>query len=433
MPFNYLDASLTVTSINPNQVQMKQDMVNSLQQIVNDEFLNAPDVWTIQEETAFASKVYQDVVIRLVSRVVTNDSGNKIDEDYKKILFQDFTHSTGIGRMYQFNSNYWIVINTDRTKSLIASAIIKRMNNTLRWVDLQGAYHSIPCGIDYLINENRDYSTAGTSLVMPAAQLEIICQFNDETNLIRPNQRFLFGNPGNWYAYKTLGGGINNFNNLNTLDNMSTGLMRLSVGANYDNIDNDDFALGVADFKQMNYQLSIPDASITGQPTATSQLQAIVTMDGNTVSRNITWTTTNALVATVNSTGLVTFVGVGICQIKATIKDNPFVYDVCGVSVVSTPVNNYQIVFTPDENFILQGETKLFNCNLYLNGSLQSDVFTFTMNGNEIPVGSYLFSVVDGNNFSIKNIKKDVNNVLNVTCTSGSNSRVMEVQLRGVY
>ena len=433
MSYEYLNASLASRNVSPTLMDLKDDYVDYFQEVLNQEFENASDLWKIQEESPFASGTLQDVYVRLLAHVINNDSGNKIGDDYKKILFKDIGHSTGLGVLYYFNDNWWITTQTDRTKQLAASSVIKRCNNTLRWIDLQGAYHSIPCSIDYLINENRDYSTAGTSLVMPAAQLEIICQWNDETNLIRPNQRFLFGNANNWNAYKTLGGGINNFNNLKTEDNLSNGFMRLSVGVNYVNLDTDDIVNGIADAIQIDYALNIVDSSITGNVSSTRQLVADVTMDGISVTRSVTWVSSNISVATVNATGLVTFVGLGSATITCSLLGNDSVSDTCSVSVVSGVVSNYQVVITPDTNFILQGETQIYNCKLYLNGSLQSDVFTFTLGATTIPSTSYLFTVIDGNNFSVKNIKKDLSDTLTITCTSGANSRVIDILLKGVY
>ncbi len=433
MPYDYLNASLAVTNVNPALIDLKDDYVGYFQEVLNQEFENASDLWTIQEELPFASGILQNVKVRLLAHVINNDTGNKIGDDYKKILFKDLQHSVGIGVLYYFNDNYWITIQTDKTKQLAASAIIKRCNNVLRWMDLDGGYHAIPCSIDYLINENRDYSTAGTSLVLPAAQLEIICQWNTESNLIRPNQRFLFGNANNWNAYKTLGGGINNFNNLKTSDNLSNGLMRLSVGANYVNMDTDDIVNGVADVRQMQYVVTIADQTITGNPANTRQLTEDTTMNGETVVRSVTWTSSNVAVATVSSAGLVTFVGVGTCNITCALLNNPTIFDVCVVTVTNAIVSNYQVVLTPDTNIILQGETQTYNCKLYLNGVLQVSTFTFTMGATTIPNTSYVFTVIDGNNFSVKNIKKDLTDTLTITCTSGTNSRVLDVILKGVY
>jgi hypothetical protein len=299
---------------------------------------------------------------------------------------------------------------------------------------VNGGYHAVPCSIDYLINENRDYSTAGTSLVLPAAQLEILTQYNAETNLIRPNQRFLFGNASNWNAYKTLGGGINNFDNLQTLNNTSTGILRLSVGANYVNFDTDDVVNGIADVYQTAYVITIADQTITGNAGSTRQLVADTTLNGESVSRTLIWESDKKSVATVNSsTGLVTFVANGTAKIKCSLKDNSSVFDECSVTVASGTISNYQVVITPDDNFILQDQTVTYTAKLYLNGVVQADAFVFTLDPHTVPFDSYHYAQLTDYTFSIKNMKKDLSSYLTVNCVSGSHSRAINISLKGVF
>ena len=433
MAYKFLNASLSTMDVNPNLDQLKDSYVNYFQEVLNQEFENASDVWTIQEEIPFSSKLFQDVQVRLMSHVINNDSGDKIGDDYKKILFKDINHATGIGFMYFFDDNYYITINTDKTRQLAASSIIKRCNNTLRWMDTQGGYHTVPCSIDYLIKQNRDYSTAGTSLVMPAATIQVHCQMNDESNLIRPNQRFLFGNPGNWNAYKILGGGVNNFNLLKTSDNTSTGIIRLTLDANYVNNETDDLVNGICDAFQLIYNINLSDHVLSGSIGGSRILIPELTKNGETASGSFVWVSSNPSVATVDINGNVTFISNGNCSIKCSLLNNVLVYDSCSVSVSATPVTDYQVILSPDINYILQGDTQVFNVKLYLNGVAQLDTFTFTVNPNTIPSLNYVFSTIDGNNFSIKNIKKFVGDTLTVTCTSGLNSTQENITLKGVF
>ena len=134
--------------------------------------------------------------------------------DFKLLLFSELDHPTDLGRIYKFGDNYWITVNIDKINTLVATVTVRRCNNVLRWQDVSGAIYEVPCIINYLIKENRDYSTAGSAIVVPSGMIEIIAQFNSDSNRIKANQRFLFGNPNNWTAYRVEGGGISNFNNL---------------------------------------------------------------------------------------------------------------------------------------------------------------------------------------------------------------------------
>ena len=240
MAYTYLKAQMPM--IGKSQ---KDKYVDLFQETLNLQFTNASDVWTIQEELPYAGDVWYESEVRVITHVINNETGDKLGDDYRKIMFKDIDHATGPGYMYYFDENYWVVINADIHKNLAASCVVKRCNNVLRWTDPDGGYFEVPCSIDYLIKENRDFATAGTALVAPAAQLEVLCQWNTKSNRVRPNQRFLFGNANNWNAFRVLGGGVNNYNNMQTEDNLSAGLLRLSMMANYVNPDTDDLTNGI--------------------------------------------------------------------------------------------------------------------------------------------------------------------------------------------
>ena len=165
MAYTYMTAGMGINNKTP-----KDMYIELFQETLNQQFANATDYQTIKEEIPFASNNYQDVNVRVVTHVVTSETGSKNGDDYKKILFQDIGHATGQGYYYNFNSNYWLVINSDSIKNLAATCVVQRCNNVLRWIDRQGGYHAIPCAITELIKENRDYSTSGSSVVLPAAQ-----------------------------------------------------------------------------------------------------------------------------------------------------------------------------------------------------------------------------------------------------------------------
>ena len=92
-------------------------------------------------------------------------------------------------------------------------------------------------------------------------------QINSKTNKIKPNQRFLFGNPSNWTAYRVEGGGINNFNNQQTLDNNSAALGRFSLAVDFANSETDDLVNGIANAYENEYVLTITESSISGNAT----------------------------------------------------------------------------------------------------------------------------------------------------------------------
>ena len=115
------------------------------------------------------------------------DWSKDVEDDFKKLIFPDLDHSVNLGRMYYFDNNYWITINVDKLKTLSQTVLIRRCNNTLRWIDEQtGAYYQVPCAIGYLIKENRDYSTAGSAMVVPSGMIDCFYQINSKTKKKKP-------------------------------------------------------------------------------------------------------------------------------------------------------------------------------------------------------------------------------------------------------
>jgi hypothetical protein len=410
----------------------KDTYLDNLSHFIQTEFYNSPDWFTIQEESPFGSGTLVNIDVR-VGHVINTDTGLNQGDDWKKLFFKELDHDDGVGRYYYFDNNWWLVINAETIKSPTATAIIRRCNNTLRWVDENGGIRIVPCVIEYKINENRDYSTAGSSMVNPSGIIEILTQFNPVSNLIQENQRFLIGNPGNWKVWKVPGGGINNFNNLETSNNMSVGLLRITMIRNYINYDSDDLVNGIADALQSTYTVKINEDVVRGNINHTAQLTYTAYLNESSVDREVVWATDNPLVATVNSSGLVTFIGLGVCNVICKLKSNEAITDSCQIRTESFGVYDYQVQIDPDENFVLEGDTKVFSVYLTRDGVQRPDTFTFAVDssGGVVPTENYVLSTVDGNHFSVQNKKMWLSGELVVNCVCPVTSRKYGILLKG--
>lgn len=339
--------------------------------------------------------------------------------------------------MFYFDNNYWISIFTDSIKSLTTSCMVRRCNNTLRWQDPDtGALYSVPVIFDtkYLIRMNRNYTTSGSAITLPAGFVDIVAQFNSISNKIRPNQRFLIGNPGNWASFMILGGGINNFSNQKTNDNMSAGIVEFTAEINLTNPDTDDLVNGIADVLKNVYTITLNQSNITGAIGDSLQLSATVKLNGDVVSRNLIWSSSDSLVATVSTNGAVSMLSSGSAVITCTLANNPGVKATTALTVTGVAVDYYEVRIMPDTNYILEGQTQVFTTFLYKNNVQQSNVFTFSFPlNNNAPIGNYIFSEVDGNTFSVKNLAKYLNNPLTITCSTPGHSLNFELWLKGAW
>jgi hypothetical protein len=415
-------------------------MRDDFQQMLNDGFAEATTNYkTVLEETVMGSNEYEEVEVR-ITHVINTQTGTNMGDDWKTILFKDIDHATAPGYMYYFDDNYWLVNNTEIVKNLAAAVVVRRCNNVLRWIDDNGSYHSCPCIIDYELDENKDYQTVKSSLVAPSAFSTIFVQFNEDTNIIFPNQRFLFGNAGftgstvhNWAVYKILGGGVNNLNNQQTEDNLSNGFIRLSLMKDYVNDETDDIVNGVADVLKRVYTVTIDQSAITGNIGREVQLNAITTLNGVSVTKVVEWSSDDEEVAIVTQTGLLVLNSLGSCNITCTILNNPNVTDSIPVSVTQFPSVDYHIVVLPEQNYILETDNLTYTVYLYKNNVVQTDTFTFSVTSTGVPLGSYLITPLTGNSFNVTNLKMSLSEDLVIRATSGIYYVDITIKLRGMW
>jgi hypothetical protein len=410
----------------------KETYLNDFQANLDEYFYTASDVYTVEEEITVGSGTYQNIDCR-INDMINQQTGERIGSDFQKLLFKEISHSTLLGRQYRFNNNTWLVINIDGQGSPVAGVNVRRCNNTLRWIDSLGGYHSVPCSIGYLIKENRDYSTAGSNVVVPSGMIDVLVQDNAETKTLKPNQRFLFGNPSSWHSYRIEGGGVGNFNNQETTNNNSGGLLRLNMAVDYTNYDNDDLVNGVADGNQYQYTLTLNESAISGDAGQTVQLQAVTVLNNEVVSRTVIWASSDTDIATVNSSGLVTFVAEGTATITCSLANRTSVNDTCAVTVGAVPVDLYQVRVSPTMNYILESESQTYTVYLYKNNIQQADAFVFVLDANTVPASKYSYSILGDNSFRITNIGMFLTDTLDVTATSGVYSKVINVALKGAW
>jgi hypothetical protein len=412
----------------------KQQYIDLFQETLNDQFFNSTNWWVIEEEREIGSQRYQDIDVR-ITHVINAETGLKLGDDWKTILFQDVNHPMELGKQYRFNNSIWLVVNTEITKNIAATCTIRRCNNTLRWIDEPtGTYYEEPCAVEYMVKEPRDYATQGSPFMTPGGFLHINMQLNERSGKIKENQRFLFGNPNHWTCYKVVGTGINDFRNVDTYDNESANILTLDLSANFVNEQTDDTERGIADVYTNIYEVTLSSGSLQGAPMDTIQLTAYVTYNGDNVYRDINWVSSDDNIASVSASGLVTFNNIGNCIISASMIGNP-ASDICWITVTASPIINTEILISPNMNYVLEGSSRTYSVYLYENSIQQADSFTITCDSGSVPAANYIFTQTDGNHFMISNVLRDLEHHLTVQCTTGSvvPPKDFYVYLRGAW
>lgn len=395
---------------------------------------NAPNYFEdIDVEEVYGSMEFVKTCAR-VDSVINPSTGYKYGDDFKSFIFSPNDIPMFISRLIKWKNSYWLCINANISESSSNGGIFRRCNNLLRWIDSNGKKIYEPCIIDYNIMEAGDY--AGRDLTTISGFEKIWCQRNNRTIYLKPMQRFLFGNSINPVCYKIYGNGIRNFLNSETSDNMSPSLLEIIVGGNYANSATDDFENLIADAYKSEYSLIINQDNIEQIIGFETQLTVDIKKNNEIVdNKSVIWKSSNKKICSIDSEGNLKCLSLGDCVITAYMYDNPDIKYSIDVNVVENIEDKYFVEVIAEnynyENYILQGDTVVYNCILYKNAIAQSDTFSFNLKTN-VDSQNYVFEVMDGNHFKIKNNKKS-SEILDVVCTSGENVYEHIVSLKGAW
>ena len=411
-------------------------MLFDFQSMLYSQYNLVPGAYSVQEETVFGSGIFNNVDVR-INHVVQSSLGKNLGDDWKQLLFVDLFHATGIGYLYQFDSNYWISVFSENIKNFAGSCTVRRANNNLRWIDEDGNYYSEPCIIDYTMSRPKE-DLGATNPMLPEGYISIFAQLNDRTATIKGNQRFLFGPPSNRTCLRTFSRGITNFLNQETDDDSSGQLLELSVGGWEINEQTDDLVNGIADGLKYQYTISASPTSIMGNVGTSIQIIPSLTLNNNPSNKPLSYSTSSSYVATVSASGLVTLISSAsstgsMCNISCYMTNNTSASVIIPVSVITLPYTITEIITTPNIAYVLEGSSTVFNTQLFINGIPQANTFIFTTSGSPIIPTNYIFTTIDGNNFNIENIHRYLDSELTVTLTSGSYISTIPILLKGAY
>ena len=396
---------------------------------------NAPNFFdNIEVEETYGSGKFTLTTKARVDSVINPSTGYKYGDDYKSFIFSPKDIKMFIGRLIKWNNNYWLAINGNTYESSTNCCIFRRCNNFLRWKDENGNIISEPCIIDYNIMEAGDYS--GRDLTTISGFEKIWCQRNNRTIKIKSNQRFLFGHPDNPVCYKVYGDGIRNFLNSETMDNMSPSLIELTVGGNYSNKATDDFKNLIANAYQNEYSIIINQDNIQQLVGFETQLTTEIRKNNETINdKHVIWTTSDKNICSIDQEGNLKCLSLGSCLITAYLYDNPEIKYTINVNVLENIKDEYFVEVNAEnynyENYILQGDTVVYNCVLYKNAVPQDTEFKFELMTNAKD-SYYEFDIIDGNHFKIKNKKMSQDN-LNIICVADSYRYEYTITLKGAW
>ena len=179
-----------------NYTENERYYEGTLQDKINETFEFASDVFKIGEEKVFGTLEFSPVMCR-VNHAIEPKTGLNLGDDFKELRFADLSAKRYMGQRYRFDNSIWLTVNTDNYHYITKSAIIRRYNNELRWIDMDTKkLISEPCIVDYAIKYANLYFN--NTVDIPQGTLVVITQYNENTKKIKINDRFILGS----HAYK---------------------------------------------------------------------------------------------------------------------------------------------------------------------------------------------------------------------------------------
>lgn len=456
-----------------------------LQNIIDQRFTMASDYFTIQYESATPT-VYTDIGVRLTFPYSMN-AMSTVKDDWRRIIFQNNDSTIKLGKKYKFNNFSWLTVDTGTMESLTSSCIVRRCNNSLKWID-NGVIKEEVCIIDEknnnMLNENNN------SIIIPDGTMYVTIQKNSNTNKIKENQRFIL----NDYAFKV--SFVSKFNNVDNL-------IKLTMQKQQIDISNDNLELGIADYYNNVYTLKINQSSFEQRVGYTGQLTSTLTFNDKYLDSEVEWISSDNDLISIDENGNFELLAVenidsyinynnnivayddnnnngnallitddGGETIEAIVQDgtplNPLevklidndisvvipdnyipyidvditcrmvdnynVSDTITITVVLETVENKINVLSPQIYEVLSGEYNevTYTINSYNNGIITTDTFNVSASG--LSNSAYELSIIDGNSFKIKSNGYQ-SDKLHITCTDQDDNTTLEfdIQLKNLW
>ena len=392
------------------------------QEWMNKYFYDTTLVRTIKEEQYPFNKEYVDYEVHVdsVSDVTVNT--NKVIGNYLALIFKDCSHQTYRGQKFLYNDEPYLCYDITKDLSRVAKTQIIKCNNKIRWINSSGNIIEEPCFIGFEMSATNNNITKDVTV----EQRRLVCliQGNNNTNEITSNQRFLLSKTSAFRVTQVFK------ENLDKLTDEYANMFMLYIEwCSVVSADNKDLLL--ADYYTSNYTLQIDQSDLSLQPLSSGQLTANVTLNGNPTTVPLTWSSSNPLVATIDANGNYNIVGASgtSCTITCTVQGNTNVTDSINISVASVPVSNKVLTIMPSVvESIKVNTSKQIYYGVYINDVKQSDVVTITYTGATSDCYSVV-NITDG--IEIRCLKTSPT-LLNVTFTSGSLTKTLQIKLSGL-
>lgn len=181
--------SAAMFSTPSNYIEARTKYHKDFQNKINETWWLASDNYEIQYEPIRGSREFVPIICR-VNHAINPKTGLNLGDDFKVLNFFDMESPITMGYRFIFDNSWWIVTNSDNYNSSTKSVVIRRCNNTVKYIH-DGRIIEEPCIIDYATKYSNVYYNDVVDI--PQGTIDVTCQNNDNSRRITYNDRFIFG------------------------------------------------------------------------------------------------------------------------------------------------------------------------------------------------------------------------------------------------
>lgn len=408
-----------------NGARPKDFWKEQLQELVNDSFENASSVqYDVEEEDAFGTLTFHPILCRITT-LVDAKTGQRVNDDYRNIIFDDLSKKPELGSRYRFDDNIWMVFSTDNIKVDTSNAYLRRCNNVITTEDKYGNIHQEPCYIDYKITETQFFKE--WTMDVPQGRIQVTCQLNEHTKNLGINDRYIFNDS----VYRV--------RNVSKFDRQSTfkenTVPTISFYAEVDNINTADrFDINVADYFEPKYKVTTKDY-LEYYVGKNGKMPCQVMFGDDVLSfedEPVLYESSDISICKVNQyNGLYECLKVGECDIYCKLYHNPNIFSKIRLNVTSVEDKPNKVIIEPNDNYIRLNQSITYSVYEY-HGNDRTDT-TFTFEAFDVPVNCFDIKTSD-NTFTIKYNRLN-DGVLKIVCTNNTTKEKTDfyIELGGVW
>ena len=349
------------------------------------------------------------IIDNTATQVIIQSHLNPLNEGkYDKKIHMPIETIVNTGSIVEWEGNKWIIVsNVDNLQAYKTASMIKS-NNTLQFYDSTSTLHSIPCIISkgsISLDEQKIISTLDSEIAIQISNTSITRQI-----------------PMN-YVFKI---GMRNYTIVNIDDIIIPGLLLIKMV--------------YSEVEQVfpSYSLTILNGdSIQADINTPVQLN-IQVKDKETIitSPSLIFSSNNNLIATVSSTGLVSFLSVGSVVISCKLDNDNLIQDSIGIEIVEEEKHNYTAEIS-GSILIIKTYSSTYTCTFKDNGIAITDSSVFFLTGDDGVSSTSLASIVSqdsvGNSCVVKGlglgyVRLFVKNVGETVFSSG-----FRIQIKSIF